>query len=221
MEIERKFLIHQLPGDLDSFPRRRIQQAYLSTDPVLRVRRSDEACWLTYKGPGLMVREEHEFPLKSESCDRLMAKAEGQVISKDRYHIHWGEHTIELDIFHPPFAPLMMAEVEFASEEEALAFQPPEWFGREVTEDPAYTNASLSQHYSEADAVRPGRYRHFKGNEYQVLYVAKHSETQEPMVVYRALYGEGGVWVRPASMWNETVTRDGQTFRRFTYVGED
>ena len=65
-----------------------------------------------------------------------------------------------------------------------------------------------------------GRYRHFKGNEYEVLYVAKHSETQEEMVVYRALYGERGVWVRPAAMWNETVTREGKTFRRFTYVGE-
>ena len=52
--------------------------------------------------------------------------------------------------------------------------------------------------------VRPGRYRHFKGNEYQVLGVARHSETEEEMVVYRALYGEGGLWVRPAAMWLET-----------------
>ena len=64
-----------------------------------------------------------------------------------------------------------------------------------------------------------GRYRHFKGCEYEVLAVAKHSETLEPMVVYRALYGEGGVWVRPLSMWNETVERDGVAFQRFTYVG--
>ena len=70
------------------------------------------------------------------------------------------------------------------------------------------------------DEIRPGRYRHFKGGEYQVLGVAKHSETLEPMVVYRALYGEGGLWVRPAAMWNETVERDGQAFRRFTYMGE-
>ena len=70
------------------------------------------------------------------------------------------------------------------------------------------------------EEIRPGRYRHFKGGEYQVLGVAKHSETLEPMVVYRALYGEGGLWVRPAAMWNETVERDGQTFRRFTYLGE-
>ena len=72
----------------------------------------------------------------------------------------------------------------------------------------------------EQESIRPGRYRQFKGNEYEVLYLATHSETREPMVVYRALYGERGVWVRPASMWNETVTRDGVTYRRFTYIGE-
>ena len=66
------------------------------------------------------------------------------------------------------------------------------------------------------DEIKPGRYRHFKGNEYEVLCLATHSETLEPMVVY----GERGVWVRPASMWNETVERDGQTYRRFTYIGE-
>ena len=69
--------------------------------------------------------------------------------------------------------------------------------------------------------VRPGRYRHFKGKEYQVLGVAKHSESLEPMVVYRALYGDGGLWVRPAAMWNETVERDGVTYARFTYIGEE
>ena len=70
------------------------------------------------------------------------------------------------------------------------------------------------------ETIRPGRYRHFKGREYEVLYVATHSETMEPMVVYRALYGEQGVWVRPAAMWNETVERDGVTAPRFTYIGD-
>ena len=69
------------------------------------------------------------------------------------------------------------------------------------------------------DEIKIGKYRHFKGNEYEVLYIAKHSETLEPMVVYKALYGEGGIWVRPASMWNETVERDGKTFKRFEYIG--
>ena len=66
--------------------------------------------------------------------------------------------------------------------------------------------------------ITPGRYRHFKGNEYEVLYLARHSETLEEMVVYRALYGERGIWVRPASMWNEIIERDGKTFRRFTKI---
>ena len=68
--------------------------------------------------------------------------------------------------------------------------------------------------------IKPGRYRHFKGNEYEVLGIAKHSETLEEMVVYRALYGEHGLWVRPASMWNETVERDGKTEQRFTYLDD-
>ncbi len=72
-----------------------------------------------------------------------------------------------------------------------------------------------------SEPIRPGKYRHFKGNEYEVLYLARHSETGEELVVYRALYGERGVWVRPASMWNETVERDGKTYRRFTYLGEE
>ena len=67
--------------------------------------------------------------------------------------------------------------------------------------------------------IRPGRYRHFKGKEYQVLGVAVHSETLEPMVVYRALYGEGGLWVRPASMWSEQVERDGYSGPRFRWIG--
>ncbi len=68
--------------------------------------------------------------------------------------------------------------------------------------------------------IKPGKYRHFKGNEYEVIGVASHSETLEPMVIYRALYGEGGLWVRPLSMWEEMVTRDGVTQPRFTYMGE-
>ncbi len=70
------------------------------------------------------------------------------------------------------------------------------------------------------EPIRTGRWRHFKGNEYEVIGTAKHSESLEEMVVYRALYGEGGLWVRPASMWSETVERDGRVFPRFTYIGE-
>ena len=70
------------------------------------------------------------------------------------------------------------------------------------------------------EEIKIGKYRHFKGNEYEVIGIAKHSETLEPMVIYKALYGEGGYWVRPANMWNETVERDGITYKRFTYIGE-
>ncbi|MBO5911861.1 MAG: DUF1653 domain-containing protein [Clostridia bacterium] len=69
--------------------------------------------------------------------------------------------------------------------------------------------------------IKLGKYRHFKGNEYEVLGIAQHSETLEPMVVYKALYGDGGLWVRPAAMWDETVTRDGKTFKRFEYIGTE
>lgn len=70
------------------------------------------------------------------------------------------------------------------------------------------------------DDIKLGRYRHFKGNEYEVIAIAKHSETTEDYIVYKALYGDGGMWVRPASMWNETIERDGITYKRFTYIGE-
>jgi len=70
------------------------------------------------------------------------------------------------------------------------------------------------------EEIKIGKYRHFKGNEYQVLFVAKNSETLENMVVYKALYGEGGIWVRPASMWNEIVSKDGKTYKRFEYIEE-
>ena len=74
--------------------------------------------------------------------------------------------------------------------------------------------------YEEAlKAITPGRYRHFKGNEYELVSIARHSETLEPMVVYRALYGDHGIWVRPADMWFETVERDGKIYKRFEFIG--
>lgn len=68
--------------------------------------------------------------------------------------------------------------------------------------------------------IKTGKYRHFKGNEYEVIATARHSETLEEMVVYKALYGDGGIWVRPVSMWSETVIKDGVEYKRFTYIGE-
>ena len=79
----------------------------------------------------------------------------------------------------------------------------------------------MYQEVLQLESIRPGRYRHFKGNEYEVLFTATHSETQELMVVYRALYGEGGLWVRPAAMWNEHVERDGYSGPRFAPVSQN
>ncbi len=218
MEIERKFLVKKLPEDLSQYPCRRISQAYVCTDPVIRVRQKDEDYILTIKGEGFLQREEFELPLQKAQYKRLLAKAEGRSIAKDRYCIPYGKYTIELDIFAPPFDPLILAEVEFGSVEEANAFAAPDWFGEEVTRENEYTNAAISRKRLEVPVIVPGRYRHFKGNEYEVLGMASHSETQEPMVVYRALYGEGGVWVRPAVMWSEIVEHEGKRVPRFAPV---
>lgn len=145
MEIERKFTVRQLPDDWESYPSQPIEQGYLCTCPVVRVRRRGEEYWLTYKGEGLLEREEHDLPLTQEAYRHLLAKADGQIIRKRRYAIPWEGHTIELDVFDPPLAPLVVAEVEFPTRQAALAFQPPAWFDREVTGDPAYCNSSLSQ----------------------------------------------------------------------------
>lgn len=144
-EIERKFKVLRLPEGLEGYPRRRIEQGYLSTAPVVRVRRDNEEYYLTYKGAGMMVKEEYNLPLTEEAYRHLLGKADGLVIRKDRFCIPWGPYTIELDRFEPPLAPLLIAEVEFSDEEEALAFRPPDWFGEEVTGDRAYSNAFLSR----------------------------------------------------------------------------
>lgn len=146
MEIERKFLIHTLPEDLDFYPSSTLEQAYLCTDPVVRVRRSDDTCTLTYKSKGLMSREEYNLPLTRDSYEHLKAKADGNIIRKRRYRIPLGSRlVIELDLFDAPFKDLCLAEVEFSSEEEALAFMPPAWFGEDVTWSAEYHNSTLSQ----------------------------------------------------------------------------
>lgn len=145
MEIERKFIVKKLPGDLAAYPKKRIEQAYLCVEPVVRVRRKNDEYWLTCKGKGLLAREEMEFPLTREAYLHLLAKADGNVIAKDRYLIPLGEYTVELDVFDPPFAPLIIAEVEFPSEAAAWAFLPPDWLEEDVTQDPAYQNSSLSR----------------------------------------------------------------------------
>ena len=144
MEIERKFLIKDLPKDLTSYPCSQIEQAYLNENPVLRIRRKDDDYILTYKSKGMMAREESEFPLTKEAYEHLRTKADGKIISKTRYFIPLAPHTIELDVFHGDMEPLIMAEVEFASEEDAVAFTPPEWCARDVTWSGEYQNSRLA-----------------------------------------------------------------------------
>ncbi len=145
MEIERKFLITELPENLTQYNCRRIEQGYLCTAPVVRIRRQDEEYYLTYKSKGMMVREEYNLPLTAEAYAHLREKTDGNLISKQRYLIPLNETlTAELDIFDAPFAPLMLAEVEFSSEEEANSFIPPAWFGEDVTFSGKYHNSYLS-----------------------------------------------------------------------------
>ena len=160
MEIERKFTVKKIPENLSQYTCHVIEQAYLNTDPVVRIRRQDHEYYLTYKGKGLMAREEYNLPLNKDSYYHLLEKADGNVISKKRYVIPVDYPTftsdysksidqislfVELDIFEPPFAPLIIAEVEFPSEASANAFLPLDWFDQDVTNDPAYHNSNLSR----------------------------------------------------------------------------
>ena len=148
MEIERKFTVRELPPDIDSYKYLIIEQAYLTDDPVIRVRRENDKYYMTYKGVGgsntSLAHEEHNLPLTKEAYDTLASKSDGKIIRKKRVLIPYNGHTIELDIFDEPFKPLIIAEVEFKTKDEANDFVPPMWFDEDVTDDPAYRNANLA-----------------------------------------------------------------------------
>ena len=145
MEIEKKFTVKTLPNNLADYEFHIIEQAYLNTNPVIRIRRQDDAYYLTYKGSGLLAREEYNLPLNAEAYAHLLPKADGNIISKKRYLIPYHSYTIELDIFDKPFAPLIIAEVEFESLEDAETFIAPDWFAEDVTFDKSYHNSNLSK----------------------------------------------------------------------------
>ena len=148
MEIERKFLISKenLPADLNSYPHHRLEQGYLSTAPVVRIRKEDDNYYLTYKSKGLMTREEYNLPLNAEAFAHLKEKIDGILIQKRRYLIPLTDKlTIELDVFEGELAPLQLAEVEFETKEEAEHFVPPAWFGEDVTFSSKYHNSTLSK----------------------------------------------------------------------------
>lgn len=159
MEIERKFTVKALPEHLETYPCKHLEQAYLCTSPVVRVRRDGEEYTLTYKGSGMMAREEVNMPLNRAAYYHLRDKADGNIISKKRYLIPLPdpgfkdgypappsgyELLIELDVFDAPHAPLIIAEVEFGSREAAEAFLPPDWFDEDVTYCREYHNSYLA-----------------------------------------------------------------------------
>lgn len=148
MEIERKFLIEKenLPASLEEYPCHKIEQGYLCTDPVVRIRQEDETYYLTYKSGGFLAREEYNLPLTKEAYAHLRPKTDGIVLSKTRYLLPEKDGlTIELDVFHSPYEGLYLAEVEFPSKEAAEAYKPPAWFGEDVTYSSLYHNSSLSK----------------------------------------------------------------------------
>ena len=146
MEIERKFLVSVLPEGYDHHPSHQIEQAYLSTDPVVRIRKEDDHYYLTYKSRGLLAREEYNLPLNQASYEHLLTKADGIVLTKQRFLIPLPgtSYTAELDIFSGHYKGLMLVEVEFETKEQANAFVPPEWFGKDVTFSGEYQNSRLA-----------------------------------------------------------------------------
>lgn len=197
IEIEKKFTVSRLPENLESYPRHRIEQAYLNVNPAIRVRREDDIYYMTYKGvssvetdirkviavsgegdvpdtgekvPDAAIapigKTEYNMPLDSGSYEHLAAKADGNVIRKIRYLIPLNENAfsdeylltdpqlrdaienndikIELDVFEEPFDGRILAEVEFPNEEAARNYRPADWFDKDVTGDPKYSNSQMS-----------------------------------------------------------------------------
>lgn len=151
MEIERKFKVKTLPAQYSAFPHSMIEQAYLCTNPVVRIRRQDSQYYLTYKSKGLLEREEYNLPLTEEAYTHLLTKADGLILTKTRYRIPLSSPgdvpalTAELDVFSKDYEGLMLVEVEFPTKEDALAFVPPDWFGEDVTFSGEYQNSRLSK----------------------------------------------------------------------------
>ena len=145
MEIERKFIVSELPENLQDYPHHEIEQGYLCMDPVICIRRMDKQYFLTFKSRGLLSRTESEFPLDKKAYEHLLPKIDGILIQKTRYMIPTKHgYMIELDVFHDVHEGLIMAEVEFPSEDAALEYEGPEWLGDEVTFDARYQNNNLA-----------------------------------------------------------------------------
>ena len=148
MEIERKYLIPEIPDNLHITKTRELEQGYLCTAPVVRIRKDNDIYELTYKSRGLMVRQEYNLPLTKEAYAHLLTKADGNILTKKRYLLPVPgreDLTVEFDVFEGKFSGLMLAEIEFSSEEDARAFPPLSWFDRDVTWSGEYQNSRLSK----------------------------------------------------------------------------
>jgi adenylate cyclase len=147
-EIERKFVLSAIPFELAGYPASEIRQGYLSIDPdgsEVRVRRRGERCSLTVKRGGGIARDEEELELDSDEFGRLWPLTAGRRVDKTRYEIPGSDGLlIELDVYAGPLEGLITAEVEFGSPDQAERFKPPDWLGREVTDNPAYKNRRLA-----------------------------------------------------------------------------
>jgi len=147
-EIERKWLVAQMPENLQDFPVAYIKQAYVAIDPagvIVRIRQKNQTYLLTFKGPGLIERTEIEFAILPSVFNDLWALSNNRMLEKERYYIPFNGFTIELDVFRGKLKGLVMAEIEFPSIEAAnILSNTPAWFGKEVTGDYRYTNAFLA-----------------------------------------------------------------------------
>ncbi len=145
MEIERKFLVKECPKNIQEYECISMEQTYISTNPTIRLRRENDKFILTVKGSGLISREEFELEITKEQYDNLLLKRETPFVKKKRYKIPLENNLVaELDIYFGELEGLMTVEVEFLTENEALDFITPKWFGEDVTMDKRYKNTNLS-----------------------------------------------------------------------------
>jgi len=146
-EVERKWLVRDLPELRDLKGEQKITQGYLaisSDGTEVRIRRKGDACFETVKSSGGLVRDEIEVEISQEQFRVLWPATEGRRLEKTRYALTWNGYQIELDVYQGALADLVVAEIEFKSAEESNRFVPPAWFGEEVTEDRHYKNSSLA-----------------------------------------------------------------------------
>lgn len=146
-EIERKFVVRKLPANLEQFPHRLVEQGYLATGPgglQVRLRKSGDKLSLTYKRDDSGGRIEREVELTPEQFNVLWPASEGRRLTKTRYDVPHGDRLVEVDIYRGRHEGLVVAEVEFADENSARAFQPPDWLGADVSGKPRYSNVRLA-----------------------------------------------------------------------------